>query len=637
MSKTLFTKYTCIALLFALASCNDNDVYQGEKKNKPLNPSEVFGFDLTKQIKLNVDYNFTNDYYILFQLYDQNPVIEQEDTWIKNEELSPIYSASTDPKGQYSGTITIPADITEVWLYSDYPGAASPVRLTVSSNNEIRFDQKEYIASLQASTRGTTSNGYEYLDDWMTLPQVSWDKYGLPSSIEPEVSLPPADVLYSIKKTYSKVQKESISALHPEWLNNNTTSEIRITKDTELSLVFISSGANWNNSVGYYTYPTGTEPTENTIQKVLAFPNVSPITKTSNEQRTGALLCGHEVKLKYWNADKRQFEDKFPAGISVGWCLQGMGFKDGNIVKGQGTRYSYSSMNKGNTQCVVALRHSETDQIVAIGFEDNMGYDYCDAVFYLKIAEQGAIDTDSTVLPPVNPPSNEENAITYKGTLTFEDQWPSQGDYDMNDVVVEYQSTLYRHVMNNNVYKIVNEFTPVHSGGSHICGFGYQLHNIGQDRVRNIQITGPEGWQIETEQSHPTITLFDNLKNVLKQKYTVTMELADVEENKVKPPYNPFIYANSRSTEVHLVNYPPTEKADMELFNTKNDVSNPQEGVYYISLYEEKVKLMPFGINIPTLDFKIPAEGEGEKIYDTYPGFIEWVISAGKKNVNWYK
>lgn len=60
MSKTLFTKYTCIALLFALASCNDNDVYQGEKKNKPLNPSEVFGFDLTKQIKLNVDYNFTN-------------------------------------------------------------------------------------------------------------------------------------------------------------------------------------------------------------------------------------------------------------------------------------------------------------------------------------------------------------------------------------------------------------------------------------------------------------------------------------------------------------------------------------------------------------------------------------------------
>lgn len=636
MSKTLFIKYPCIALLFALTSCNNNDVYQGEKKNKPLSPSEVFGFDLTKQVKLNVDYNFTNDYYIIFQLYDQNPVIEQEDTWIKNEELSPIYSASTDPKGQYSGTITIPADITEVWLYSDYPGAASPVRIPVSANNEIQFDQKKYIASLQTSTRGTTSNGYKYLDDWITLPQVSWDKYGLPSNIEPELSMPPADVLYSIKKTYSTAKTEYISVVHPEWLNNNTTSEVRITKDTELSLVFINSGASWKNAVGYYVYPTGTVPTESSIQKVLAFPNVLPITKTNNDgQRVGALLCGHEVKLKYWNADKGLFEDKFPAGVSVGWCLQANGFNNGDIVKGLGVRYSYSSMNDKNKQRVVALRHSETDQIVAIGFEDNKDDNYSDAVFYLKIAEQNAIDTNSPALPPVNPPGNAENTMTHKGTLTFEDQWPSQGDYDMNDVVIEYQSTLYRNVLNNNVYKIVDEFTPVHNGGGYICGFGYQLHNIGQERVRNIQITGPEGWQVETEQPHPTITLFDNLKNVLKQKYTVTMELADVKENDVKPPYNPFIYANSRSIEVHLVNYPPTEKADMELFDTMDDVSNPQAGVYYICPYKEKVEIMPFGINIPILNFKIPAESV--KIYDTYPDFIEWVASKGEKNVNWYK
>ncbi len=42
------------------------------------------------------------------------------------------------------------------------------------------------------------------------------------------------------------------------------------------------------------------------------------------------LLCGHEMKLKYWNKSTQQFEDKFPAGVTLGWCLEGMGFNNGN-------------------------------------------------------------------------------------------------------------------------------------------------------------------------------------------------------------------------------------------------------------------------------------------------------------------
>ena len=70
--------------------------------------------------------------------------------------------------------------------------------------------------------------------------------------------------------------KEGIKVMHPEWLNNNTTSEIKITKATEVSLVFISSGAGWNNTIGYFTYPTNEVPTESTVQKILAFPNCVP-------------------------------------------------------------------------------------------------------------------------------------------------------------------------------------------------------------------------------------------------------------------------------------------------------------------------------------------------------------------------
>ena len=135
MNKIFFTKRTSILLLAIslFSSCMEKDVYQGDK-NTPLNPTEVFDFSLTKEVKLNVDYGFPNDYYIIFELYNQNPM--------KEEKLSPIYAASTDKKGQYSGKITIPSDITEIWIYSDYPGAVSPVKLAVS-NEEINFDQAQ--------------------------------------------------------------------------------------------------------------------------------------------------------------------------------------------------------------------------------------------------------------------------------------------------------------------------------------------------------------------------------------------------------------------------------------------------------------------------------------------------------------
>lgn len=622
--------------MLLLGSCTDRDVYQGggeeTGKNTPLKPSEVFDFSMMQQVKVNVDYGFAGDYYITFDLYSQDPMKEENDSWIKDESLSPVYSAPTDKKGRYSGTVEIPSDITEVWLYTDYLGAISPVKLTIS-NGEINYNQSAYIASLQTKTRGTTTGGHNYLDDWMLMPGVDWDGYGMSNNMEAALSAPPAEILYSIRSTYSNISGRQIKDLHPEWLNNNTTSEIKIIKDTELSLVFVASSASFNNTVGYFTYKSGTVPTPETVQKVLAFPNASPISKVSDGERTGSLLCGHEVKLKYWNEDEQKFEDKFPAGVTVGWSLQANAFKSGDILKGIGIRYSYSTMNYDNSQRVVALRDGGTDQIVAIGFEDNVDFDYCDATFYLKIAEANAIDPGGPELPPVDPPSNV--TTTYKGTLAYEDQWPAQKDYDMNDVVMTYQSTLYRNVVSNKIYKIVDEFIPLHSGGTHICGFGYQLHNLTPDRVRSIEVSGPDGWKIETAQSHPTVILFDNMKSVLNQKFTVTIELADVDLSQVTPPYNPFIFVNGRSREVHLVNYAPTDKADKSFFNTSDDMSNIDEGIYYITRYGEEVDIMPFAINLPILDFSIPTEGV--KIYDTYPDFIGWVKSKGTTNKNWYK
>ena len=67
-------------------------------------------------------------------------------------------------------------------------------------------------------------------------------------------------------------------------------------------------------------------------------------------------------------------------------------------------------------------------------------------------------------------------------------------------------------------------------------------------------------------------------------------------EANVVPPYNPFIFVESdkdRGREVHLVKYPPTDKADFGLFGTGSDASRPDEGLYYVmnrlSLHPMKV------------------------------------------------
>lgn len=276
MNKFFFTKCAFIIMssAFMFSSCMEKDVYKGEPQNQPLKPSEVFDFSLTKEIKVNIDYGFTNDYYVLFQLYDQDPMKLVDNSWVKDETLNPIYAASTDTKGQYSGTITIPSSITEVWLYSEYLGTVSPVKLAVS-NGVVNYNQKEYIASLQTKTRATTSHGFTYPDTYMLMPSVDWDQYGLPSNVEPDLCMPSSDILYSINATYTMVGKESIGQIHTDWLERNTTSEINISKATEVSLVFMKSGANFHNAVGYFTYKTGTIPTEDNIQKILAFPNVT--------------------------------------------------------------------------------------------------------------------------------------------------------------------------------------------------------------------------------------------------------------------------------------------------------------------------------------------------------------------------
>ena len=621
------------ATLFVLYSCMDKNGLNGapEPTPEPEKPSveDYFDFNTMQTIKVNIDYGF-NDYLVLFELFDENPTEEPEDgSIIKKENIKGLFKASTDKSGRFSGNVTIPARTEKIWLYSDYLGTVSPIELTIKDKS-ISFNQNDYIASHRDRTRAVTPvNEFKYPDEYKILGD--WSESGKPTYLLPKANTPDY-ILYNIKETYSTIKNKYISIVHPEFLENNFSSDIILSKATKIKLVFVNSGAGYKNVVGYYTYPKNETPEENKITKIIAFPN---ITRTDQ----ASIFSRDQVELKYW--DGTQFQDEFPAGVAIGFFLQPNGFS--NPVKGNAwnaTKYSSPNLNYQGEKRTIALLDAISTQMVTIGFEDGKDNNFSDATFYLDIEQKDAVKKNTIPdLPDENAPTPDDNVQTTFGTLTYEDKWPEEGDYDMNDVMIDYESTIYKTLETNKITKIIDKFTPRHNGGIYNNGFGYQLTNITYTDVKSITIEGPErstfigNDNMESGQTYPTVLLFDNIKNVIGKTYTVTIEIANADYNKLIPPYNPFIICSTdqgRGKEVHLVNYPPTDKADNNLWSTGEDASQPEHNLFYVSNDN-----MPFAIHLPDVkDFPVPAEKV--RITTAYPGFAEWVRSSGAQNKDWY-
>ena len=287
-----------------------------------------------------------------------------------------------------------------------------------------------------------------------------------------------------------------------------------------------------------------------------------------------------------------------------------------------------------------------------IGFEDGGDGDYKDVLFYLDADPEGAIDDSDK---PVIDPGEEYPDITgdpLEGTLAFEDLWPSQGDYDMNDVVVGY-STTFTTNKDNKLVGIKDVFTPLHDGGSLNSAFGYLLDipaaAIKSVTIDNMASTAQTVNDLETGQYKAVVMLFDNIDEAVKLgPITVTMELdGSVSMDKLtrKTLYNPFICVSADAKEgftpgamrkeVHLTNYAPTSLADLSYFGRNNDKSTVDKGGNLIGpYYYVPPALPPFAIDLPITDYRIPAEKV--KIDDYYPDFAGWVTSKGEKNKEWY-
>lgn len=641
-SKVLSSLMLCATMLLLIAqtSCV-KDLYQEEEKETPPVPPEEkpadsdFDFSPVDKCRLSINYDLKGQA-IPFQVYYENPILDEDNNTL-NEALKPNFAGWTNENGVYSEVFSIPTAIKTVYITTRAIGVPGCVSVNVE-NNQVNLDlssPKTKAGLREANTRKITPDMY-VLGNWDEIGKVDYllDRADVPASLLNDINA----TLPSSKNLYET---------HPELLDPSKIQAIRIKEEAEVNLLFITESATMANVLGYYHYPTGRKPTAvNQTQRIIAFPCANFPKKALG---WGSLACGDQIRLKYW--DGQQFNDKFPANTTIEFFLMPNSFKTkpgyqelaGDIKEsatkefGVLTKYTDTNLNSDKRKASIALYDSNR-KLAALGFEDQVygksDLDFNDAVFTLQTTPSSALDGDD--MPPLTPGEGlpEENPYGQEGTLAFEDLWPSQGDYDMNDVVVHYKSTVYI-TKNNNVSKLDDEIAVKWNGGTYLNGFGYQL-GVPSSVIKSCTITTDANTTspgLEGGQNLATIILFNNVRNVVGSTFHVVTEFTTPQpQAAIEPPYNPFIIPQlgngTREKEVHLTNKKPTSLADLSILGTYNDISDISLNKYYISKDN-----FPFAIYIPG-EFRIPMERV--RIDTAYPEFAEWVQSKGTTNTEWY-
>ncbi|NME70366.1 LruC domain-containing protein [Flammeovirga aprica] len=225
-------------------------------------------------------------------------------------------------------------------------------------------------------------------------------------------------------------------------------------------------------------------------------------------------------------------------------------------------------------------------------------------------------------------------------SLAFEDLYPQRGDFDFNDIIIEYNINLVTNA-DNNVVELDMDFVAKSVEAELPSGFAIELpfhadsiSNVtGSVLTGNVAFTGSKGLESGIVASKPVVVVFDKSTDILSGDgpvkssdhiyITVALSnpialsaLGDV-------PYNPFIFVNNeREREVHLSGKTPTSKFNDAYLRAGEDV-----GGY------KTVDNYPWGVHVP-IHFAPPKENVD--ITNAYLNFSEFATSGGTSKGNWY-
>lgn len=242
-------------------------------------------------------------------------------------------------------------------------------------------------------------------------------------------------------------------------------------------------------------------------------------------------------------------------------------------------------------------------------------------------------------------------------TYAFEDLWPSVGDYDFNDLVVNAHLNYVTNAKNM-VVEIIGKYYVAAVGGSFTSGFALQFDKLLPGDIKSVKrsntlsqgYVSQNGNGTENGPEKAVVFLWDNTESMIHRaggstfnaitgnpvgkSDTLNITIAFATPKTVAEvgsmPLNHFLVREmNRKIEIHLPNMLPTSMASKDLFGTSDDKSNASNGKYYVTANN-----LPWGLYIPQ-EFSYP--NEKVNILDAYTKFKAWAESGGTSFADWYQ
>jgi len=575
-----------------------------------------------------------------------------------NARLIGTYISESD--GRINTKIAIPTSGDSLYLKTNYIGLESEIGFAITgttatytygTGSDLKLAQLPQPKSLQSKAAVT----YSYIGKYNSVGRPLY--LITPDDIIPQTLL--ADVNASLPEGVR------LTVSHLTYLLDTNQADVVLTAQADVWITFVSEGAGYMNSIGYYTYNVANPPTS--ASQITAHNIIYP--NASLPGSGGALQSGSKVLL-----------GSFPAGTGIGWFIVANGWT-GSFVTGQTIYYSEPAFNPETDVTKrqhSVLLHDNTRGLFLLGFEDlNRGTggsddDFNDAVFYVTSNPVTAI-SNSNVSVIDSPIDTDKDGVTdamdefpndplrahtsyYPGkdqfnSLLIEDLWPSFGDFDFNDMVVDCQ---YKQVTNAKaaIVELYIKLKVRAIGASYKNGFGIQFP-IAPSSVSSVTLTDQnrviKSIGVEAGQNNAVVIAFDDAFALLSSTgglgvnvipgngwtepkeielhilFTVPQTIA----NLGTAPYNAFAFLNNnRKKEIHLANAKPTSFADITFFGQSDDTSNPATSRYYKSKNN-----MVWMLEVPS---SFAYTVEKNDILKAYLKFGAWAESGGSLFKDWY-
>ena len=686
-------------------SCKDKDLYDPNavKPGEEQKVANTFDFSTVQNVMLTVDYSAFNTHGpVFFSIYHENPFVGEGEDQYLDENIKPIYEDYTDKSGRFSQAVELPAYATHLYVVTGNffvteqlmetdvrTGAAKAVATSAGTRAARRAvtrrgaqtNDVSKMPQLSYNINADGSVGEQVYKEWLT-PLGTWDdRSGAPSYLIDKSK---------VKKEliFSDEDMEGLYATVSQVLNANKAckmtyrdhEDLTLGVASEVTITMLGGSTCWNSSLGYYYYEVGKEPTkQEDLNIIMLFPNTQDGNWARFDSRKNdyngniGVNRGDAIQLMYYpniaDGDMSVVSNVFPANTKIGFILKSHGWGmqgEDYVIKGfaendrkynvwgastpglsyckvpagfenKKSPYQYPNPDGDSRSAKFAYKTVDGGKYAIVSFEDACNdEDYDDVIFALK-----PIDSFNPL------PKIESKRVVTEGVYAFEDLWPAQGDYDMNDVVVDFkhEREMTRNNTNENFKTIYQTFylTTYQNYVTLVSGLALKLNTKKKPTsivMKKIASGSDDEETVTFENDGSIYYLTNDVKAELGTTYILELFYKDGVGKDDLASVDPFIFrkeANDQEWEVHIPYAAPTAKMDFSYFGKGDDASKVSDNIFFVRSGNYPFAFYLAGVNIDAFKDTILLRANESKMIDKlYPDFLDWSLSKGTEKEQWY-